>query len=91
MPKREILDLLDSCDISPIKFIGRQQFFLHSQIRRPQERLNDEKNPRFRKSHIWAPLKVPKHENFSIAFFALSEPIWVCDVGTAKKIDFFID
>jgi hypothetical protein len=35
------------------------------------------------------PLKVPKHENFSIAFFALSEPIWVCDVGTAKKIEFF--
>ncbi len=34
-------------------------------------------------------LKVPKHENFSIAFFALSEPIWVCDVGTAKKIEFF--
>ncbi len=36
-------------------------------------------------------LKVPKHENLSIAFFALSEPIWVCDVGTAKKIEFFID
>jgi hypothetical protein len=34
-------------------------------------------------------LKVPKHENFSIAFFALSEPIWVCDVGTAKKSNFF--
>ncbi len=32
---------------------------------------------------------MPKHENFSIAFFALSEPIWVCDVGTAKKIEFF--
>jgi hypothetical protein len=32
---------------------------------------------------------VPKHENFSIAFFALSEPIWVCDEGTAKKIEFF--
>jgi hypothetical protein len=32
---------------------------------------------------------VPKHENFLIAFFALSEPIWVCDVGTAKKIKFF--
>jgi hypothetical protein len=32
--------------------------------------------------------KVPKHENFSIAFFALSEPIWVCDVGTAKEIEF---
>ncbi len=35
------------------------------------------------------PLKVPKHDNFSITFFALSEPIWVCDVGTAKKIEFF--
>ena len=34
-------------------------------------------------------LKVPKHEKFTIAFFALSEPIWVCDVGTAKKIEFF--
>jgi hypothetical protein len=32
---------------------------------------------------------VPKHENFSTAFFALSEPIWVCDVGTAKKSNFF--
>ena len=36
-----------------------------------------------------APLKVPKRENFSIAFFAPSEPVWVCDVGTAKKIEFF--
>ncbi len=37
-------------------------------------------------------LKVPKHEKFSIAFFALSEPIWVYDVGTAnaKKMEFFI-
>ncbi len=34
-------------------------------------------------------LKVPKHENFLIAFFALSKPIWVCDLGTAKKIQFF--
>ncbi len=34
-------------------------------------------------------LKVPKHENFSIAFFALSEPIQVCDVGTAKKQNFY--
>jgi hypothetical protein len=31
-------------------------------------------------------LKVPKRENFLLAFFASSEPIWVCDVGTAKKI-----
>jgi hypothetical protein len=34
-------------------------------------------------------LKVPKRENFSPAFFALSEPIWACDVGTAKKIEMF--
>ncbi len=34
-------------------------------------------------------LKVPKRENFLLAFFALSEPIWVCDEGTAKKIEFF--
>jgi len=32
-----------------------------------------------------APLKVPKRENFSIAFFALSEPIWVCDLGSGEK------
>jgi hypothetical protein len=35
-------------------------------------------------------LKVPKRENFSLAFFTLSEPIWVGDLGTAKKIFFFI-
>ncbi len=35
-------------------------------------------------------LKVPKRENFSLAFFTLSEPIWVGDLGTAKKIRFFI-
>ncbi len=40
-------------------------------------------------SYMLLMLKVPKHENFSIAFFALSEPIWVCDVGTVKKIEFF--
>ncbi len=34
-------------------------------------------------------LKVPKHENFSLAFFALSEPIWACDLGTGEKIEFF--
>jgi hypothetical protein len=33
--------------------------------------------------------KVPKRENFSLGFFALSEPIWVCDIGSGKKIDFF--
>ncbi len=37
------------------------------------------------------PLKVPKRENFSLAFFTLSEPIWVCDLGTGTKIDFFIN
>jgi hypothetical protein len=37
----------------------------------------------------WCALKVPKRENFSIAFFAQSEPIWICDVGTSKKIEFF--
>ncbi len=30
-------------------------------------------------------LKVPKSENFSLAFFALSEPIWVCDLGNGEK------
>ncbi len=34
-------------------------------------------------------LKVPKRENFSIAFFAQSEPIWIYDIGTSKKIEFF--
>jgi hypothetical protein len=30
-------------------------------------------------------LKVPKRENFSLAFFALSEPIWVCELGNGEK------
>ncbi len=30
-------------------------------------------------------LKVPKRENFSLEFFALSEPIWVCELGTREK------
>ncbi len=30
-------------------------------------------------------LKVPKHENFSLLFFELSEPIWVCDLKTGEK------
>jgi hypothetical protein len=34
-------------------------------------------------------LKVPKRENFSLAFFTLNEPIWVGDLGIAKKIHFF--
>ncbi len=35
-------------------------------------------------------LKVPKRENFSLAFFALSEPTWVCDLASGKKGEFFI-
>ncbi len=38
---------------------------------------------------IQCTLKVPKRENFSLTFFALSEPIWVCDLGSGEKIDFF--
>jgi hypothetical protein len=34
-------------------------------------------------------LKVPKHENFSLAFFALREPIWVGDLGNDPKKTFF--
>ncbi len=34
-------------------------------------------------------LKVPKRENFSLAFFALSEPTWVCDLGSGKKSRIF--
>ncbi len=34
--------------------------------------------------------KVPKRENFSLAFFAQSEPTWVCDLRSGKKIEFFI-
>jgi hypothetical protein len=30
-------------------------------------------------------LKVPKRENFSLEFFALCEPIWVCEIGTGEK------
>jgi hypothetical protein len=30
-------------------------------------------------------LKVPKRENFLLSFFALSEPIWVGDLGTGEK------
>jgi hypothetical protein len=30
-------------------------------------------------------LKVPKRENFSLAFFAQSEPSWVCDLGSGEK------
>jgi hypothetical protein len=34
-------------------------------------------------------LKVPKRENFSLAFFAQSEPTWVCDLGSGGKNQFF--
>ncbi len=37
------------------------------------------------KMHTNVPLKVPKRENFSLAFLALSKPIWVCDLGTREK------
>ncbi len=30
-------------------------------------------------------LKVPKRENFSLSFFAQSEPTWVCDLGSGGK------
>jgi hypothetical protein len=35
-------------------------------------------------------VKVPKHENFSLAFFALREPIWVGNLETDPKNPFFI-
>ncbi len=34
-------------------------------------------------------LQVSKRENFSLAFFTLSEPIWVGDLGTEPKNPFF--
>ncbi len=30
-------------------------------------------------------LKVPKRENFSLAFFAQSKPTWVCDLESGEK------
>jgi hypothetical protein len=36
-------------------------------------------------SIIFINLKVPKRENFSLAFFAQSEPTWVCDLGSGEK------
>jgi hypothetical protein len=41
------------------------------------------------RARICKPLKVPKRENFLLAFFALSEPIWVGDLGTKPKKNFF--
>jgi hypothetical protein len=34
-------------------------------------------------------VKVPKHENFELAFFTLSDRIWVDDLGTEAKVVFF--
>jgi hypothetical protein len=34
-------------------------------------------------------LKGAQALEFSLAFFTLSEPIWVCDLATGKQIDFF--
>jgi hypothetical protein len=34
-------------------------------------------------------LKVPKRENFSLAFFAQTKPIWVCDLENKIKKIFF--
>ncbi len=39
---------------------------------------------------LYLTLKVPKRENFSLAFFALSKPIWVCDLRSGEKNRFFI-
>ncbi len=39
------------------------------------------KGPLYRSCH----LKVPKRDNFLLSFFALSEPNWVCDLGTGEK------
>ncbi len=34
-------------------------------------------------------LKVPKRENFELAIFTLSDPIWVGDFETEAKIFFY--
>jgi hypothetical protein len=34
-------------------------------------------------------LKVPKRENFWLAFLALSKATWVCDLGSGEKIRIF--
>jgi hypothetical protein len=37
-------------------------------------------------NHIFVNLfKVPMRESFWLAFFTLSETIWVCDLGIGKK------
>jgi hypothetical protein len=75
-------------------WIPRIGFFSDSMI--PQQRSNQTAPPpplvatlgakiRNRRSS----LKVPKRENFLLAFFALSGPIWVGDLGTKKKKKFF--
>jgi hypothetical protein len=37
-----------------------------------------------------AGLKVPKRENFLLAFFAQTKPIWVCDLENKKIKTFFL-
>jgi hypothetical protein len=34
-------------------------------------------------------VKLPKPENFELAFFTLSDSTWVGDLGTEEKMDFF--
>jgi hypothetical protein len=43
------------------------------------------KGPQINFEDLTPYLKVPKREIFSLSFFALSEPIWVCDLGTEGK------
>jgi hypothetical protein len=47
------------------------------------------KNKKKTKKNMY--LKVPKCENFYVAFFALINPIWECDLGTRKKFVYFED
>ncbi len=49
-----------------------------------------EQKTRAKNSHAWAPLKVPKRENFLLAFFAQTKPIWVCDLENKIKNKFFL-
>jgi hypothetical protein len=53
-----------------LKWIGIERYFL---------------NKYFRHEVFAEQLKVPKRENFSLAFFAQSEPTWVCDLGSREK------
>jgi hypothetical protein len=42
-----------------------------------------------RSQNVAVVLKVPKRENFSLAFFAQTKPIWVCDLENKIKIKIF--